>query len=837
MPRIIDIADSYISATAPNIGAVTASGLQTYVDDAAFETANGAGAAGDMYFNTTSYLIRRHDGTSWANVPEDDTVLHTTGDESAAGQKTFTGNVIVQGDFTVQGTTTQVDTTNTNIKDKNILINDGGDDASSEGAGITVERTGTDGSFIYADAAASKFKCGALGSEVEVADISSTQSLSNKTLTAPVMSSYDDFTHIAKPANPGAGVLRVYAKSDNAMYTLDSAGTETAIGAGGSGSGTGRINYIDAGSSQCETDTGSWTTYDDGAVADPVDGTGGSATVISISQETTDPLNGSGSLKISKTAADGQGEGVSVDFTVDRAELGLVNEISFNYITDANYADGDFAIWIYDVDNGILIQPVPYELLASTTPNRFKAFFQCTYDATTANANDYRLIVHCATNSATTRSVIIDEILIGPPQYNFGTPVTDWESYTPTGSWDTGTYTGKWRRVGDTMECAIQVATSGAPAASDFSVSLPSGFVIDTAKLNDPTAQTSAELGIGNGRDAGTDIFGPFLVTYKDTTSVYLLVDDGDKTLSILSKTNPFTVGNGDEFWLSFKAPILGWSSSVQMSDDADTRVISFKAVNSSTQVVTADTTNIAATATKDSHGAWDGDEFIIPVSGDYVFGLSSGDSASSTVNFDVYTNGAGPVRIANSISGARCNGGTFLPNLVAGDRISFRCTSSVTLWGATYLTGFKLSGPSSIAASETISVIAKRTDATTVTNGSIWTYEDIDENSHGAYNPSTGVFTAPAARTYLVSAYAFCTDSITVANYFEIGLRKNSTLYAAGTRITASATTTNVTSQLAIAVKLNAGETLDIINNSSATRTPLNNGSYNYLSIVSQGF
>ena len=50
-----------------------------------------------------------------------------------------TSTVIIPGDLTVQGTTTQLDTTNLNIKDKNILINDGGSTAGTTGAGIDIE--------------------------------------------------------------------------------------------------------------------------------------------------------------------------------------------------------------------------------------------------------------------------------------------------------------------------------------------------------------------------------------------------------------------------------------------------------------------------------------------------------------------------------------------------------------------------------------------------------------------------------------------------------------------------------------------------------------------------
>jgi hypothetical protein len=91
-------------------------------------------------------------------------------------------NVIIPGNLTVNGTQTDINTVDLNVTDKNITVNNGGNDASSEGAGLTVERTGTDGSIIYTDALASKFAIGPVGSEVEAVNISSAQTLTTKTI-------------------------------------------------------------------------------------------------------------------------------------------------------------------------------------------------------------------------------------------------------------------------------------------------------------------------------------------------------------------------------------------------------------------------------------------------------------------------------------------------------------------------------------------------------------------------------------------------------------------------------------------------------------------------------
>jgi hypothetical protein len=82
-----------------------------------------------------------------------------------------TSTVSIPGNLTVSGTTTTVDTVNLDVKDKNILVNKGGDNNASEGSGLTVDRTGTKGSLIYKATAPNKFAIGDLGSEKNIASI------------------------------------------------------------------------------------------------------------------------------------------------------------------------------------------------------------------------------------------------------------------------------------------------------------------------------------------------------------------------------------------------------------------------------------------------------------------------------------------------------------------------------------------------------------------------------------------------------------------------------------------------------------------------------------------
>lgn len=104
-----------------------------------------------------------------------------------SGIQTFSTDVIFNGNVTINGTPTRIESTVTTIKDANIDLNYGGSDATSEGSGITIVRTGTDGSIVYEDALTSKFKIGALGSEVEVVTTTGAQTLQSKTLTSPII--------------------------------------------------------------------------------------------------------------------------------------------------------------------------------------------------------------------------------------------------------------------------------------------------------------------------------------------------------------------------------------------------------------------------------------------------------------------------------------------------------------------------------------------------------------------------------------------------------------------------------------------------------------------------
>lgn len=144
----------------------------------------------------------------------------STGAQNIAGDKTFDDNVTVTGDFTVNGTTTTINTTTLNVTDANITVNDGGNQATADTnvAGLTVEMSdATNARFGYDSSLTSKFKLGEVGSEVEVADVSSIQTLTNKVIDAD-NNTISNLAHGAEVDNPSSGVHGV---TGNVVGTTD----------------------------------------------------------------------------------------------------------------------------------------------------------------------------------------------------------------------------------------------------------------------------------------------------------------------------------------------------------------------------------------------------------------------------------------------------------------------------------------------------------------------------------------------------------------------------------------------------------------------------------------
>lgn len=665
-------------------------------------------------------------------------------------------------------------------------------------------------------------------------DEDSTQTLSNKTYANPSITGAITAAQTTTPANPASGSNKLYFKADGKLYTLDSAGNEAMVG-----SGTGGVKNLITNGNADDTSSSIFVPYADAASTRPVDGTGGSPTVTT-SMTTSTPLDGVKSFLLTKPASNVQGQGWSVPFTVDPAYRAKSLKISVDYIVNSgtfvaggSSTESDIIWYIYDVTNSQLIEPSNIKMFSnnSSISDKFEATFQ-----SSATGSSYRLIAHVQSVSALAYELKVDNITVSPQTYVFGTPVTDPQiftmSITSTGASPTrGTVSyekAAWWKDGKYLYLTFDYRQTAAGSAGTgiYLFNLPFGLQIDT---------NIQPVGSGSNHNVG-DFY-----AYSDASNEYYgVVCAHSATQLRLNGTNEASRYNLDAAsgfgnaitTISFtaKIPIVGWSSSVQMSDSADTRVVASRAVLTGTQSVpnSTPTTVIWNSKTYDTHGALNTSTgvFTAPVSGYYRVTSMLEYAANTTGLRDLSVNG---VSIHFSPAGSLPAGNHFFKGATtvyvnAGQTISITANQSsggslnIGGSGDTYnhVSIELVQGPSAIAANE--SILARGNNgsgqAFTVSAATVQiTFPSLVINSHNALAAS-GTFTAPAAGTYLVTVdIAPATSASSNATIIDLFIAKNGSSIA-WKRLSPTATTflnnTTYGMSLTALVKLNAGETLD---------------------------
>lgn len=229
--------------------------------------------------------------------------------------------------------------------------------------------------------------------------------LTNKTLSYAKVSGALDFAHTTTPANAGSGFLRLYAKNDDKLYTINQAGVEVVVG---SGSGSGGINYITEGDFESTANGATpagWTAYLDSG-ATPTDGTGGSPNAaVTFAASNSSPIRGLMSAVFTKDANNRQGTGWSKAFTISGPDTGKKSELYVELDASANYVQGDLVIYAFDITNGTLIAPA-----SAAVPKLTNGSTRFQFDLTSGLS--YRLILHIATTSALAWTVKFDTFVM-----------------------------------------------------------------------------------------------------------------------------------------------------------------------------------------------------------------------------------------------------------------------------------------------------------------------------------------------------------------------------------------------------------------------------------------
>lgn len=148
--------------------------------------------------------------------------------------------------------------------------------------------------------------------------------------------------------------------------------------------------------STADVDLSGWSTYDDGGADNPVDGTGGSPSYLTLTRTTGTPITGPGSFVLTKSSSgSAYGEGVSYDFTMGSSGFSKFHRIKFNFNSTGDFASGFIRVAIYNVTNSALITVLDRDV--SATSGIFSAIFQAH-----ASATSYRVILHTKENTGGT---------------------------------------------------------------------------------------------------------------------------------------------------------------------------------------------------------------------------------------------------------------------------------------------------------------------------------------------------------------------------------------------------------------------------------------------------
>jgi len=550
----------------------------------------------------------------------------------------------------------------------------------------------------------------------------------------------------------GSAISLIYNTNKNKWQVLGGTGS----GTGGSGG----FNYIENGTA--ETDTAGWTVYANTTPDTRPDDFGGTPSGnLTFTQNTTNPLVEDADFKLSKTASNVQGEGVYYQFTAEEGHKTLKNLLKLIADTSA-LDDGDLTFYLVSSSDSFvadfnIISPNNPDLIAGS-PQILKQF---QFDA---SDDDYRLCIHYASTDTDAKDAYFDDIELGPRETATGYFGTDSVAWTPTGTHTTNTtYSGFYKRDGESISGEIYITYSGTPDATTLDINLP--FTVDTAKL----ASTERPLGKVRVNDASQgNVFGVLELSPVDDGKVRPLLPsfDSDESSNVLyTITNNWngagtnrTIVSGDEVYISFEdVPIQGWSSNAVSSEDFGSREIVVEGAGNGGTSITANVTDIDFTETRDTTSSWNGTQFTAPESGDYLVNGSLNITISTALSIYAYINGTQDKRIKLTRSAVIHDFSNTI-YLEKGDMLSLRSSQTVTLSNVVdshHIHIAKLASPQTILEAETVAFRATSDSGQSIPNSTATTvvFEDVEFDTHGAYDNTTGEYEAPTSGYYQINS------------------------------------------------------------------------------------
>ena len=660
------------------------------------------------------------------------------------------------------------------------------------------------------------------------------------------------------------------------MFTYDTTSSRWQL-SGGSGSGSGGSgskNYLSAvTTSQSATpntgngnfESGSTTGFSLGTVGtltngiptgSPTFGSGASGN-LSISVVNTNTLAGAYSLSYASSTATTQGNMLASDpFYIDNSDQGKVLSFSLSYKAQVNPANANFSgtasnsfgVAVWDVTNSAWLS-----LAGNFNFTQNSGIGQCTGTFQTAiNTTQLRFVFYNVNATAGAFTMYLDDITVGPQLLSvtsagFSARVQKTTaqigisgdvkctfnsvSYDNAGLWDA---TNNWFKITQSGRYRFNaLLIFGSVTAGEY---IRVRFVKNNA-TNLSESYSYVPTGTTDSSQVATDTFD---------------LQPGD-TIHVIGGNNGATfdlaVGVVGAYFTCEKV------ATALVTEDA--RVVDGQFVNSGTQSVIqiTDTVLVYNSIKKDSHGAFNtsNNRYTIPVSGDYQLSAyfttssSSAAIAGGSLHLKARVNGTATYVLALEGIGAQTAvrgiaGSTMIPNLKAGDYIEMLFyndygTTFTTIAGLSVFSINRLSGPSTIAASETINMSYGSTAGSSIgTSLTLQTFTAKEIDSHGGWN-GTDTFTAPVSGIYSVAAGILTAAvTLTTAQSATLAVYKNGVLYRYLSRVNGTGASNVYMLTGTDLIKLSAGETLQIYAVASVATAQNTAGANNKVTITRVG-
>ena len=563
-------------------------------------------------------------------------------------------------------------------------------------------------------------------------------------------------------------------------------------------------------------------TYKNAAQATPVTGLGGTPAT-TMTTTTLTPIADKTSALYTHTAANLQGEGVALPFTLEpraKAKMltisGAYQIVSGVYSGGTSTTDSDVEVYVYDVDAGQLIQPAAYKLDGGVIGQMYS--ISATFQSSLTSTN-YRLIFHSATTTTSAFQLKLDDFSVGSQSKTFGTTrgpvgsiISSASGATPIGYFPANgalvsrtTYSALFLAIGTTYGAGDGSTTFALPNLNGVFARGAGSQTIGGVTYSGTLGATSGDAMQGHVHNVNMynggasnpsttnnttpqSAYAPATSTGNGGSSVYSGIpgvmspasDGTNGTPRTGSETRPANVGVA--YYICYD------SGQTSAADSGEGRVVAAQVgFSGSTQVIPAsatatlqysgvinDTTGMfnsaTYTATVSVPGYYRVSAFYrivnAPTQADKYLILNAG---GASTNLDIVTT-PGYV-VAKGSTTVKLNAGQTIfmqaSNTDASNPVSIQ-------GGVGALSIERLSANSQILAGESVNARLSNQSAQSIPSGTTtsvtgWTKQ---YDSHSAFNAATGAYTCPVSGKYLVTGnFMYASASITANTQYEFDI------------------------------------------------------------------